>query len=100
MGACLVLGGSQAVATLSGVDVCTACFLIPLVAAAYVIAGGLRSTFIADSSILFHRHLRLQLQQLQHQPCRRLAFQILRLASFRFNDHADSRELWMELSYV
>ncbi|PSS05239.1 solute symporter family transporter [Coniella lustricola] len=36
------------VAALSGVDVYAACFLIPLVVAAYVIAGGLRSTFIAD----------------------------------------------------
>lgn len=35
-------------AALSGVNVYAACFLIPLVVAAYVIAGGLRSTFIAD----------------------------------------------------
>lgn len=48
VGACLVLGGSQVVAALSGVNVYAACFLIPLVVAAYVIAGGLRSTFIAD----------------------------------------------------
>lgn len=32
----------------SGMNVYAACFLIPLVVAAYVIAGGLRSTFIAD----------------------------------------------------
>lgn len=48
VGACLVLGGSQVVAALSGVNVYAACFLIPLVVGAYVIAGGLRSTFIAD----------------------------------------------------
>ncbi|MCJ1307611.1 urea active transporter [Agyrium rufum] len=48
VGACLVLGGSQVVAALSGMNVYAACFLIPLVVAAYVIAGGLRSTFVAD----------------------------------------------------
>jgi len=48
VGACLVLGGAQCVAALSGVNVYGACFLIPLVVGAYVIAGGLRSTFIAD----------------------------------------------------
>ncbi|CZR68833.1 probable solute symporter family transporter [Phialocephala subalpina] len=56
VGACLVLGGSQVVGALSGVNVYAACFLIPLVVAAYVIAGGLRSTFIADythTAILF-----------------------------------------------
>jgi Na+/proline symporter len=56
VGACLVLGGSQVVAALSGVNVYAACFLIPLVVAAYMIAGGLRSTFIADymhTAILF-----------------------------------------------
>lgn len=36
------------VAALTGMNVYGACFLIPLVVAAYVIAGGLRSTFIAD----------------------------------------------------
>ncbi|KAK5004319.1 hypothetical protein LTR28_009068 [Elasticomyces elasticus] len=36
------------VAAISGMNVYAACFLIPLVVAAYVIAGGLRSTFIAD----------------------------------------------------
>ncbi|KAF2171842.1 hypothetical protein M409DRAFT_63399 [Zasmidium cellare ATCC 36951] len=48
VGACLVLGGSQVVAAISGMNVYAACFLIPIVVAAYVIAGGLRSTFIAD----------------------------------------------------
>ncbi|POS71237.1 hypothetical protein DHEL01_v210367 [Diaporthe helianthi] len=48
VGSCLVLGGSHVVGALSGVNVYGACFLIPLVVAAYVIAGGLRSTFIAD----------------------------------------------------
>lgn len=48
VGACLVLGGSQVVAALTGMNVYASCFLIPLVVAAYVIAGGLRSTFIAD----------------------------------------------------
>ncbi|KAK4542497.1 hypothetical protein LTR36_006749 [Oleoguttula mirabilis] len=48
VGACLVLGGSQVVAAVTGMSVYAACFLIPLVVAAYVIAGGLRSTFIAD----------------------------------------------------
>lgn len=47
VGACLVLGGSQVVAALTGMNVYAACFLIPIVVAAYVIAGGLRSTFIA-----------------------------------------------------
>jgi Na+/proline symporter len=41
VGACLVLGGSQVVAALSGMNVYAACFLIPLVVAAYVISGGL-----------------------------------------------------------
>lgn len=48
VGACLVLGGSQVVSALSGMNVYAACYLIPLVVAAYVIVGGLRSTFIAD----------------------------------------------------
>jgi Na+/proline symporter len=48
VGSCLVLGGSQVVAAITGMNVYGACFLIPLVVAAYVIAGGLRSTFIAD----------------------------------------------------
>lgn len=48
VGACLVLGGSQVVAALTGMNVIAACFLIPFVVAAYVIAGGLRSTLIAD----------------------------------------------------
>jgi Na+/proline symporter len=48
VGACLVLGGSQVVAALSGMNVYAACWLIPGVVAAYVVAGGLRSTFIAD----------------------------------------------------
>ena len=48
VGACLNLGGSQVVGALTGMNVYAACFLIPLVVAAYVIAGGLRSTFIAD----------------------------------------------------
>jgi len=43
----LVLGGSQVVVALSGLNVFAACFLIPLVVAAHFIAGGLRSTFIA-----------------------------------------------------
>ncbi|TKX24187.1 urea active transporter [Elsinoe australis] len=48
VGACLNLGGSQVVGALTGMNVYAACFLIPLVVAAYVIVGGLRSTFIAD----------------------------------------------------
>ncbi|RLL93482.1 hypothetical protein CFD26_102212 [Aspergillus turcosus] len=48
VGACLVLGGAQVVAALTGMNVYAATFLIPAVVAAYVIAGGLRSTFIAD----------------------------------------------------
>lgn len=48
VGACLVLGGSQVVAALSGMNVYASCWLIPFVVAAYVVAGGLRSTFIAD----------------------------------------------------
>lgn len=47
VGACLVLGGSQVVAAMTGMNVYAACFLIPIVVAAYVIVGGLRSTFIA-----------------------------------------------------
>lgn len=35
-------------AAITGMNVYAACFLIPLVVAVYVIAGGLRSTFIAD----------------------------------------------------
>lgn len=35
-------------AAISGMNVYAACFLIPIVVAAYVIVGGLRSTFIAD----------------------------------------------------
>lgn len=48
VGACLVLGGAQVVGALTGMNVYAAVFLIPLVVVAYVIAGGLRSTFIAD----------------------------------------------------
>ncbi|ERS96055.1 hypothetical protein HMPREF1624_07591 [Sporothrix schenckii ATCC 58251] len=48
VGATLVLGGAQVVAGLSGVNVYAACFIIPLAVAAYVIQGGLRSTFVAD----------------------------------------------------
>ncbi|OQD79583.1 hypothetical protein PENANT_c047G02953 [Penicillium antarcticum] len=48
VGACLVLGGAQVVDALTGMNVYAATFLIPAVVAAYVIAGGLRSTFIAD----------------------------------------------------
>ncbi|KAI9683247.1 MAG: urea active transporter [Bathelium mastoideum] len=48
VGACLVLGGSQVVAALSGMNVYAANFLIPLVVAVYVIVGGLRSTFLCD----------------------------------------------------
>ncbi|OGE49586.1 hypothetical protein PENARI_c020G11493 [Penicillium arizonense] len=48
VGACLVLGGAQVVDALTGMNVYVATFLIPAVVAAYVIAGGLRSTFIAD----------------------------------------------------
>ncbi|CAN8099947.1 unnamed protein product [Discula destructiva] len=48
VGACLVLGGAQVVEALSGMNVYAANWLIPLVVAAYVIVGGLRSTFIAD----------------------------------------------------
>lgn len=48
VGACLVLGGSQVVAAMTDMSVYAACFLIPVVVAAYVIVGGLRSTFIAD----------------------------------------------------
>lgn len=49
VGASLVLGGSQIVAALTGMNVYAACFLIPIVVGAYVIVGGLRSTFIAVS---------------------------------------------------
>ncbi|OAA65243.1 Sodium/solute symporter [Niveomyces insectorum RCEF 264] len=48
VGATLVLGGAQVVAGLSGVNVYGACFIIPIAVAAYVIQGGLRSTFVAD----------------------------------------------------
>ncbi|KAJ5334765.1 hypothetical protein N7452_007168 [Penicillium brevicompactum] len=48
VGACLVLGGAQVVGALTGMNVYAASFLIPAVVAVYVIAGGLRSTFIAD----------------------------------------------------
>ncbi|EME45527.1 hypothetical protein DOTSEDRAFT_129115 [Dothistroma septosporum NZE10] len=56
VGACLVLGGSQVVSALTGMNVYASCFLIPIVVAAYVVAGGLRSTFVADyihTAILF-----------------------------------------------
>ena len=48
VGACLNLGGSQVVGALTGMNVYAACFLIPLVVGAYVIVGGLRSTFLCD----------------------------------------------------
>ncbi|KAH8898410.1 urea active transporter 1 [Thozetella sp. PMI_491] len=48
VGATLVLGGAQVVAGLSGVNVYAACFIIPIAVAAYVVQGGLRSTFVAD----------------------------------------------------
>lgn len=56
VGACLVLGGSQVVSAMSGVSVYAACWVIPFVVAAYVVSGGLRSTFVADythTAILF-----------------------------------------------
>ena len=43
-----MLGGSSVVGALTGMNVYAACYLIPIVVAAYVIVGGLRSTFIAD----------------------------------------------------
>lgn len=46
--ACLILGGSQVIGGLTGMSVYAAIWLIPVVVGAYVIAGGLRSTFIAD----------------------------------------------------
>lgn len=51
VGTCLVLAGSQIVAALTGMNVYAACFLIPIVVGAYVIVGGLRSTFIAVSCL-------------------------------------------------
>lgn len=48
VGSCLVLGGSQVVGALSDVNIYASCFLVPIVVAAYVIAGGMISTFIAD----------------------------------------------------
>lgn len=48
VGACLVLGGSQVAADVSGVNIYGACFLSSLVVAIYVIVGGLQSTFAAD----------------------------------------------------
>ncbi|KAK5409857.1 urea permease [Exophiala xenobiotica] len=48
VGATLVLGGSQVLAGLSGVNVYAACFIVPIAVAAYVLQGGLRSTFVAD----------------------------------------------------
>ena len=56
VGACLVLGGAQVLGAISGVSVYAACWIIPFVVAVYVVAGGLRSTFIADytpTAILF-----------------------------------------------
>jgi hypothetical protein len=47
-GSLLGAGGSQVVSALTGANVYASCFLIPLVVGIYVIAGGLRSTFIAD----------------------------------------------------
>ena len=48
VGAILVLGGSQVVEALSGMNAYAAIFLIPAVVVAYVLFGGLRSTFIGD----------------------------------------------------
>lgn len=47
-GACLVLRGGEVVAVISGVNVYTACFFIPLVITVYIIDGELRSSLIAD----------------------------------------------------
>lgn len=44
----LVLGGSATVTALTGMNTVAACFLIPLVVAAYVTFGGMRATLIAD----------------------------------------------------
>ena len=48
VGASLVLGASQVVSALCGMNVYAACFLIISIVAVYVITGGLRSTFIGD----------------------------------------------------
>lgn len=46
--AILLLGGSASISALTGMDVRAATMLLPVGVIAYVIVGGLRSTFISD----------------------------------------------------
>jgi Na+/proline symporter len=52
----LILGGSATVTALTGMNTIAACFLIPLVVAIYVVAGGMRATLLCDythTTVLF-----------------------------------------------
>ncbi|KDN44490.1 hypothetical protein RSAG8_05537, partial [Rhizoctonia solani AG-8 WAC10335] len=52
----LILGGSATVTDLTGMNTIAACFLIPMVVAIYVVAGGMRATLLCDythTAVLF-----------------------------------------------
>ena len=46
--AILLLGGSASISALTGMDIRAAAMLLPVGVIAFVIVGGLRSTFISD----------------------------------------------------
>ena len=46
--AILLLGGSASIAALTGMDIRAATMLLPVGVIAFVIVGGLRSTFVSD----------------------------------------------------
>lgn len=52
VGSQLLLGGSAVVIALTGMNVYAAIFLIPLGVCTYVVLGGLRATFLCESSPL------------------------------------------------
>lgn len=49
----LLLGGSAVVTDLTGMSIYAACLLIPVGVMIYVLAGGLKATFIADYIVSF-----------------------------------------------
>jgi len=55
VGSQLLLGGSAVVTSLTGMNVYAAVFLIPVGVCAYVILGGLRATFLCESSMVHHK---------------------------------------------
>ena len=51
--AILLLGGSASISALTGMDIRAATMLLPVGVIAFVIVGGLRSTFVSDYVVSF-----------------------------------------------